>query len=463
MSKELRINVAYSDVLVYDLNFEVQFPNNNIVELRDNVSFFEKENNIEFPYQITPTTEQHDPELIGKFNQFHINRFSKYFEDLESVHFEMWELDEILISGAPFIYPLIIDDNRLFESLTSINIDERVVKAAHEGIAKIVFIQPNEAYFAQRDENLMWVSRLSEKYNLSKDSLYFITGNLLAEEKYLRLVENNITKDNFSILSYNFFKNNLWFLTNEQKNIDYARKEFTEFLDSNKKNQKEYHFLSFNRMIKPHRLGIFSELLTNEKFRDKSIVSLGSIKNAEHSEIKDFDKILSAILSESYHHGYDRLINFLSEYNSHNEYNYDENDLYENLAFNLNVNAHNKSFVNIVTESYIDSDSIFFSEKVWKPIYCAQPFILFGNPHSLKKLKEHGFKTFNKWWDESYDDELDFTKRFSKIIDVMLEISSWDNNKLAEITGEMEGVLMHNFELMMDKKDAEYIIRTISP
>ena len=45
-----------------------------------------------------------------------------------------------------------------------------------------------------------------------------------------------------------------------------------------------------------------------------------------------------------------------------------------------------------------------------------------GNPQSLKVLKKQGFKTFDKWWDESYDDEFDFHKRMDKIVEVMEEM-----------------------------------------
>ena len=75
-----------------------------------------------------------------------------------------------------------------------------------------------------------------------------------------------------------------------------------------------------------------------------------------------------------------------------------------------------------------------------------QPFIVFSSPNYLKKLKEMGYKTFDKWWDESYDEELDFTKRFEKIIKIMEEISMWSLDKCYEITQEMEEVLIHNFK-----------------
>jgi hypothetical protein len=191
---------------------------------------------------------------------------------------------------------------------------------------------------------------------------------------------------------------------------------------------------------------VFAELKTNPAFTDKYITSLGaSLDNIED----DFLVEVNEYLDDSYRHGKKRLINFYKNYDCRKPTIYDEPDLENNKATTLNLTAHNNSFVNIVTESLIEPEFIFFSEKTFKPIFCAQPFIMIGNPHSLKKLKEIGFQTFDKWWDESYDEEKDFTKRMAKIVDVMTEISTWDVEKRYKITNEMESVLINNFNVMI--------------
>ncbi len=86
-----------------------------------------------------------------------------------------------------------------------------------------------------------------------------------------------------------------------------------------------------------------------------------------------------------------------------------------------------------------------------------QPFIIFGNPHSLKKLKEYGFKTFDKWWDESYDEELDFNIRFEKIVKVLEEIANWSFDKCYEVTNEMETILIHNYRQLMSTDELHKI------
>ena len=130
-------------------------------------------------------------------------------------------------------------------------------------------------------------------------------------------------------------------------------------------------------------------------------------------------------------------------------YWYDEPDLENNKADSLNTQAHKDSFVNIVSESLTHETTVFFSEKIYKPIFVGQPFILMWNPRSLEVLQKQGYKTFSRWCDESYDHEMDFYKRMDKIFDVMEEIASWDMDKCFKITQEMLPTLIHNFNILM--------------
>jgi len=119
----------------------------------------------------------------------------------------------------------------------------------------------------------------------------------------------------------------------------------------------------------------------------------------------------------------------------------------------INKEAHLKSFVNIVTETLTMQDVVFITEKTYKPIYTCQPFIIVGNALSLKKLKEYGFKTFDKWWDESYDDEVNFEKRMNKVTKLLEEIASWDLDKCSEVRKEMREILIHNYNQMLNKDE----------
>ena len=93
------------------------------------------------------------------------------------------------------------------------------------------------------------------------------------------------------------------------------------------------------------------------------------------------------------------------------------------------------------------------SEKTFKCILFKQPFIRLGMPHSLKKLKEWGFKTFDSvLFDESYDDVEDFYKRanhiFSQVISYLDTPFDEVYNKVQ--SSAVQDIVDHNYNLAMD-------------
>lgn len=108
------------------------------------------------------------------------------------------------------------------------------------------------------------------------------------------------------------------------------------------------------------------------------------------------------------------------------------------------------TFCHIVTETQFFNDNpyygetIFITEKVDKAIRFAQPFIVASSPNYLKTMRELGFKTFNQWWDESYDTVQEWDKRINMVYDVIKEISTWSQSKLSVIYREMIPTLEHN-------------------
>jgi len=103
----------------------------------------------------------------------------------------------------------------------------------------------------------------------------------------------------------------------------------------------------------------------------------------------------------------------------------------------------------LVAETFT-STSIWFTEKTIKPLAAKTPFVLLATPHSLKTLRNLGFKTFDKLIDESYDNETNFDARIKAVVDVSRhivdngaknfaescqEITDHNWNRLAEIKG----------------------------
>jgi len=73
----------------------------------------------------------------------------------------------------------------------------------------------------------------------------------------------------------------------------------------------------------------------------------------------------------------------------------------------------------------------------------------------LKELQKLGFKTFGEFWDESYDQEISFTKRLEKIIDIMKDLANKTHGELLQMTREMCHILEHNYIHMVQASRAE--------
>lgn len=114
---------------------------------------------------------------------------------------------------------------------------------------------------------------------------------------------------------------------------------------------------------------------------------------------------------------------------------------HSNILYKVIMN----SFVNIVTETRYDTPFQYISEKTLKPIISKRPFILLSSPGTLALLKSFGFKTFDQWWDESYDQEKDHYKRFKIVYELTQDILSKDKETLEKYLEEMQEILDYNY------------------
>ena len=84
------------------------------------------------------------------------------------------------------------------------------------------------------------------------------------------------------------------------------------------------------------------------------------------------------------------------------------------------IQGVSKAFVDVVTETRYASNMINLTEKTIKPIVAHRPFIMVGPVGTISHLQSLGFRTFNKWWDESYDNETNHNKRLEMIYKIIL-------------------------------------------
>lgn len=105
-----------------------------------------------------------------------------------------------------------------------------------------------------------------------------------------------------------------------------------------------------------------------------------------------------------------------------------------------------KCFVHLVSETVFDYPTPYISEKTFKCILNKRPFLLISSANSLKFLRDLGFKTFENFWDESYDNKEDINIRISKIISVTKYLADLNKDEYKKIIKEMENILNYNHD-----------------
>jgi hypothetical protein len=196
-------------------------------------------------------------------------------------------------------------------------------------------------------------------------------------------------------------------------------------------------FLYLNKRSRPHREKLFTELYSNN-----------ILKNSVFSYI---DNPFNIYLDKKYEiYDQSKAVVDLPEYLGI------KSKLKYGLDHDINEICYNDTVASIVSESTVSKDNLFFSEKIWKPIIAKHIFLVHGQSFTLKTLKDIGFKTFDIFFDEGYDTELDDNKKIQKIFSSCKQILQLDYDQLYKKTTDIRN---HNYELFFNQKKIQEVIK----
>ena len=105
----------------------------------------------------------------------------------------------------------------------------------------------------------------------------------------------------------------------------------------------------------------------------------------------------------------------------------------------------NNSFMQLVTES--DDTDIFFSEKTATPIFLNKPFLVATCAGFHKELKNQGFELYDELFDYSFDDEIDMSIRYEKIVENIKPYVGLNQSELKEKYNKVADKITHNRKL----------------
>lgn len=139
-------------------------------------------------------------------------------------------------------------------------------------------------------------------------------------------------------------------------------------------------------------------------------------------------------------------------YKAHNNYfasNYADVEIDgapNNPDYQFNLPAIKKSLLYVSNETAFCYPYPYLTEKTFKPIIMKRPFVIVGAPGSIQQLHKLGFKTFDRFWDEAYDNILDSNQRLSAVLKIVKDICSISIDQVKELGYNMQEILEYNVE-----------------
>lgn len=245
------------------------------------------------------------------------------------------------------------------------------------------------------------------KSKTDKNVKMIINNNLLKEKNYYH----------FDLYRYDYFS---------------IKKDYKIIYDFNKK------FLFLNNKQHPVRDKIYDFIINHEEIE----------KNSSYSFIYKNIDLNKQEINKNF---YDICEGEKCFYKTHSVFLEDDY-----LSNNIRHFFEN-SFLYIIAETNPFLPFNFLTEKTYKAFYHGVPFLLISSAHSLEHLKNLGFKTFNKWLDESYDKEKKIKSRLKMIFGEIKRINNLSIDELIKIKKEMKETLEYNKNMYLSQMNSEFL------
>lgn len=275
-----------------------------------------------------------------------------------------------------------------------------------------------------------------EKYNVDPSMIIYVSSNLKDEENIKKYCKSN-NKKPINVFSFLSFEKVVYKALNLEKEIEYCKSVF-----------QDKYFSSLSRVLRQYR-SMATFLLCHSEIKDKALIS--------HSK---FPKNINI--------GQWKRSHFLSEYDDKTIKRWfktlpltiDKTNFNDNWALrNDYYPIHRQTLFQIVNETLVDNShdtSLFYSEKTFRPVVCFQPFVIYGQKGCNKHLKNLGYKTYEDWFDLSFDDEQDNVLRYKKLLnsakDTCAYLDSLPRDKKIEWRFKNKELLEHNFLTMQNSE-----------
>lgn len=286
-------------------------------------------------------------------------------------------------------------------------------------------------------EYLKRLHQISLDFGFSPKNIIWVHQNLIISDDYERWLKPLTAQPNDHVMNLYWHS----FLVEAVEN--FQTKENNDI----KTEHRRYAFLCLNNVPRPER--VLTVLLMN----DLGVLENGliSFKDKSATDPNTFENSVKVINERFPSFAY--LEKFAKDFQAKLPLELEEKSLSKReLVDSVNEGLYNKTYFSVITESEMSSGHVLrFTEKVLKPIFNFHPFIVLGNPYTLRSLREMGFKTFEGWIDESYDGILHKEERINALKSEIFRLGSMPLTKLHKWYNDQSEILEYNHQHLLNQ------------
>ncbi len=332
-------------------------------------------------------------------------------------------------------------------------------------------IAPKDIYEGIKNGNVgLIISHITECYHYVVEDIYreLILDQKIPIQNIVFLTNSADIEQEIEIVSkkYNLPKIKSAFMATFEYGAKGDMHRYPNEFMTNALEHKKYEkkFLSLNGLWRPHR-NLLCAFLKGLNVLDHGHVSLNSVP-CDFPSMKDhmFNEFVK--LNSNNPDGLKLLIEHEEEIKKLDRiYLEGETDLTHRAAYTgLNNKFYKDTYFSVVTETTYgfgqcgDGYTIgrTCSEKTFKPILYKHPFLLLARPNTLKLLRTLGYKTFDAFIDESYDNEEDDSTRVYMVAKETERLCTLNDKELSNFLNGCREIAEYNFNVLKNKQNFLY-------
>lgn len=236
-------------------------------------------------------------------------------------------------------------------------------------------------------------------HNVDPRQILYVSSNLYDERNLSKFCKERSIEEKINVFSFVAFE---YAIQHRHGFVD-TKKYLDNKLKTVSHTFKDRYFSSLSRINRSHRTKA-TFLLCQEEISKQALISHDTVdpvsvehlfRNYDQQKVKDWISQLPLTVDRK---------DFTTNWALDNDYD----------------QIHDQTLFQIVNETEANdkyNTALFYSEKTFRPISQLQPFIIYGQQYCNKYLKNIGYKTYEDWFDYSFDNEPDDTKRYELLLD----------------------------------------------